>query len=51
MIEVNRRLYMDEHSGVRKQGFGQVRAILGRLIMIAAEAAAKKGITDAEPPS
>jgi N-formylglutamate deformylase len=41
MIEVNRRLYMNEHSGVIKEGFEQVRAVLGRLIVTAAEAAVR----------
>jgi hypothetical protein len=39
MIEVNRRLYMDKLSGVKKQDFGKVIAAIGRLIGIAAEAA------------
>jgi N-formylglutamate deformylase len=39
MIEVNRRLYMDEHSGLKKQDFNQVCAAVGRLIITAAEAA------------
>jgi N-formylglutamate amidohydrolase len=40
MIEVNRRLYMDAHSGLKKQDFAQVSAAVGRLIVTAAEAAA-----------
>jgi N-formylglutamate deformylase len=40
MIEVNRRLYIDEHSGSKTKGFAQVCAALGRLIVAAAEAAA-----------
>jgi len=39
MIEVNRRLYMDEHSGSMIPDFAKVRAAVGRLIVIAAEAA------------
>jgi uncharacterized protein YsxB (DUF464 family) len=38
MIEVNRRLYMNEHSGLKKQNFEQVCAAVGRLIVTAAEA-------------
>ena len=41
MIEVNRRLYMDELSGQKTQDFGTVRATVGRLIVTAAEAAAQ----------
>ena len=40
MIEVNRRLYMDERSGRKNAEFEQVRAIVGRLVVTAAEAAA-----------
>jgi N-formylglutamate deformylase len=43
MIEVNRRLYMDERSGAKSQGFGKVRAALASLIVIAAEAAMSSG--------
>jgi N-formylglutamate deformylase len=39
MIEVNRRLYMDERTGSQTEGFGKVRAALGRIIVSAAEAA------------
>jgi N-formylglutamate deformylase len=39
MIEVNRRLYMDELSGQKTQDFGTVRAAIGRLVIAAAEAA------------
>jgi N-formylglutamate amidohydrolase len=39
MIEVNRRLYMDEHSGAKGPRFEEVRAVLARLIVAAAEAA------------
>jgi N-formylglutamate amidohydrolase len=41
MIEVNRRLYMDEHSGAKGPGFEQVSGVLGRLIVAAAETAAR----------
>jgi N-formylglutamate deformylase len=41
MIEANRRLYMDERSGV-KQDFGKVSAAIGRLIRIAAKAAVQE---------
>jgi N-formylglutamate deformylase len=41
MIEVNRRLYMDEHSGLKKRDFEQVCAAVGRLMVIAAEAASR----------
>jgi N-formylglutamate deformylase len=40
MIEVNRRMYMDEGSGLKNREFEQVRAVVGRLIVKAAEAAA-----------
>lgn len=40
MIEVNRRLYMDENTGSKNQAFGNVCAAVGRLIVIAAEVAA-----------
>jgi len=40
MIEVNRRLYMDEHTGSKTQNFEKVRAALGRIIVTAAKAAA-----------
>jgi N-formylglutamate deformylase len=40
MIEVNRRLYMDEHSGSKAQNFEKVRAALGGFIVTAAKAAA-----------
>jgi N-formylglutamate deformylase len=43
MIEVNRRLYMDEHSGLKIRNFESVRAAVGRIIVIAAKAAAKAG--------
>jgi N-formylglutamate amidohydrolase len=39
MIEVNRRLYMDERSGRKLQEFDDVCAVVGRLITRAAEAA------------
>ena len=49
MIEVNRRLYMEEKSGKKKHGFGKVCATLGRLVMAAAEAAAKEVPALAKP--
>jgi N-formylglutamate deformylase len=39
MIEVNRRLYMDENSGLKKPDFELVCAAVGRLILTASEAA------------
>jgi N-formylglutamate amidohydrolase len=39
MIEVNKRLYMDELSGQKTHDFGTVRAAIGRLVIAAAEAA------------
>jgi hypothetical protein len=39
MIEVNRRLYMDERSGRKLQEFDNVAAVVARLITHAAEAA------------
>jgi N-formylglutamate deformylase len=44
MIEVNRRLYMDEHSGLKKQDFGQVCGKVGRLVVTAAEAASRANL-------
>jgi hypothetical protein len=41
MIEVNRRLYMDEHSGLKNRAFEQVRVVVGQLIAAAAEAAVR----------
>jgi N-formylglutamate deformylase len=38
MIEVNRRLYMNEQSGEKKSKFDQVRDAVGKLIVSAAEA-------------
>jgi len=38
MIEVNRRLYMDEHSGLKNRAFEPVRVVVGRLVAIAAKA-------------
>jgi N-formylglutamate deformylase len=46
MIEVNRRLYMDEDSGLKRQDFENVRAAVGRMIVIAARAAAKAASPD-----
>jgi N-formylglutamate deformylase len=40
MIEVNRSLYMDEKSGLKKPAFEQVRGVVGQMIETAAEAAA-----------
>jgi N-formylglutamate deformylase len=37
MIEVNRRLYMDEHSGLKKQNFERACAAVGRLIVAASD--------------
>jgi N-formylglutamate deformylase len=37
MIEVNRRLYMDEQSGLKKQTFEQTSVLIGKLIVAAAE--------------
>jgi hypothetical protein len=42
MLEANSRLYVDEHSGVKSIGLGKVRAIVSRLIMIAAKAAGNR---------
>jgi N-formylglutamate amidohydrolase len=39
MIEVNRGIYMDEHSGLKNQNFEQVSAAIGRFIVDAVEAA------------
>jgi N-formylglutamate deformylase len=41
MIEVNRRLYMDEHSGLKNRAFEQVRVVVGQLIAAPAEAAVR----------
>jgi N-formylglutamate deformylase len=41
MIEVNRRLYMDENTGFKKHNFEQVCSAVGRLIVIAANATAQ----------
>jgi N-formylglutamate amidohydrolase len=46
MIEVNRRLYMEERSGVKRHDFDKVRAAIGRIIVIAAKAAAKLALPD-----
>jgi N-formylglutamate deformylase len=45
MIEVNRRLYMDKDSGMKKHDFGRVSAVVGRLIVTAAEVDAKQAPT------
>jgi hypothetical protein len=45
MVEVNRRLYMDEESGMKKHDFGRVSAVVGRLIVTAAEVAAQEAPT------
>jgi len=37
MIEVNRRIYMDEQSGLKKPEFEQASALIGKLIATAAE--------------
>jgi N-formylglutamate deformylase len=42
MIEVNRRLYMDENTGLKRPDFGQIRAVVGRLIVAAVEAATER---------
>jgi len=39
MIEVNRGIYMNEHSGLANQEFERVRSTVGQLIVAAAEAA------------
>jgi N-formylglutamate deformylase len=49
MIEVNRRVYMDEQSGLKNQDFEQVSAVIGRLIVTAAEAAAQPSPLSAMP--
>ena len=41
MIEVNRRPYMDEHSGLKNRAFEQVRVVVGQLITTAAEMAVR----------
>jgi N-formylglutamate deformylase len=46
MIEINRRLYMDEVSGLKTQDFGAVRAAVGRIIVVAAKAAPEAGSQD-----
>jgi N-formylglutamate deformylase len=40
MIEVNRRLYMDEDTGFKNRNFDKVGAAVGRLIVTATQAAA-----------
>ncbi len=49
MIEVNRRLYMEEESGKKKHGLGKVCATLGRLVMAAAEAAVEEASALVKP--
>jgi N-formylglutamate amidohydrolase len=49
MIEVNRRLYMDEMSGKKTHDLGKMCAKLGRLVMAAAEAAVKEASALAKP--
>jgi N-formylglutamate deformylase len=49
MIEVNRRLYMEEDSAKKKLGLGKVCATLGRLVMAAAEAAVEEASALAKP--
>jgi N-formylglutamate amidohydrolase len=46
MIEISRRLYMDELTGQKTQDFGALRAAVGRLILAAADVAAKAGSPD-----
>jgi hypothetical protein len=41
MIEVNRSLYMDEHSGLKNRAFEQMGGVVGQLIETAAEAAVR----------
>jgi hypothetical protein len=36
MIEVNRRLYMDEETGERSPSFGDVRQAISEMLMVAA---------------
>jgi N-formylglutamate deformylase len=47
MSEVNRRLYMNEESGLKKHDFEKVRAAVGSMIVIAAKAAANADICTA----
>jgi hypothetical protein len=46
MIEVNRRLYMDERTGLKSRAFKQVRDVVGQLITTAAEAADRGASAD-----
>ena len=48
MIEVNRRLYMDERTGAKTEGFAEVRAAVGRLIVAATVAAMSAGVGHAD---
>ena len=50
MIEVNRRMYMDENSGLKNREFEQVRGAVGQLIETAAEAAARDLHGHLSPP-
>ena len=47
MIEVNRRIYMDEQTGLKNEKFKQTRAELGRLIVTAADAATRHRLDNA----
>jgi N-formylglutamate amidohydrolase len=49
MIEVNRRLYMEEKSGKKKHVLGKVGVTLGRLVMAAAEAAMEEASAQGRP--
>ena len=49
MIEIIRRLYMEEDSGKKKHGLGKVSATLGRLVIAAAETAVKEAPAFAKP--
>jgi N-formylglutamate amidohydrolase len=42
MIEVNRRLYMHEDSGLKNKDFDQIAAAVGRLIATAGKAAVQR---------
>jgi N-formylglutamate deformylase len=51
MIEVNRLLYMDEQSSAKSPHFEKVSNLLGRLVTVAAEAAATLATKVSEPHS